>query len=105
MKPVPEIVFTKISRFTAWVAILMCVLLILTGYGMTKRIMNQDTAKYLHTVIFPIPLFVSLIVHGGLSARTSLRRWKVFEHDGVGDLYVLAISVVLLSLFLWLFLE
>ena len=106
MKTMSEaVVLSKLSRYSAWVVTLIIVLYIITGYGMTKRIVDPDWAKRLHQHILPIPLFVALLLHGGLCARGSVRRWRVFKHPLAGDLYVLAVGVILFGLFLWLHLR
>jgi hypothetical protein len=106
MKPVSEaVVLTNLSRYSAWVAMLVVVLYILTGYGMTKRIIDPDLAKRLHQHVLPIPLFLSLILHGGISARGALRRWRVFKNPLSADAYAAVLGVVVLGLFVWLYLR
>ena len=78
-------------------------LFILTGYGMTKQIMDPALARLLHGKILPIPLFVSLLIHGGICARNSLRRAKVFQQNAATDVYVVVIGLCLFGLFLWLY--
>ncbi len=96
-------ILTKTSRITAWIAILLVILFIITGYGMTKRIIDPDLAKYVHQKILPLPLFITLILHGGICARQSLRRWRVFRKQATSDLYVILLSGLLLLFFLWLY--
>jgi len=93
----------RLNRFAAWTALAAVILFILTGYGMTKRIMDPDLARLLHGRVLPVPLFIALILHGAVSARGALRRWKVFDNPRWADAYVAAASVALLVLFGWLF--
>lgn len=93
----------KLNRYAAWTALVVVILFIITGYGMTKRIIDPDLARLLHGRVLPIPLFIALIVHGAVSARGALRRWKVFEQQRWADVYVVIASVALLILFGWLF--
>ena len=95
----------KLSRAAAWIATATVIAFIVTGYGMTKRIIDPDVSKILHVEILPVPLFLSLLVHGGISARAGLRRWRVFENGRSADLYVGAVSLVLLGLFVWMYLR
>lgn len=95
----------RLSRWSAWVALAMVALFVVTGYGMTKRVIDPDLGKYLHTKVLPIPLFVSLVLHSGLCARGALHRWHVFKGRLTADLYVLAAGLVLLALFLWMYLS
>lgn len=105
MNNVSDTGLAKLSRYTAWIAFVVILLFILTGYGMTKRIIDPDLAKFLHNKILPIPLFVSLLLHGGICARATFRRWGVFKSSVMIDLYVAAVGLVLLALFLWMYLR
>ena len=91
------------SRWTAWIAFATIVLFIVTGYGMGKRIMDPALAKWLHVKILPIPLFISLVAHGGICARATMRRLNVFRSDSAASLYVAICCLVLLGLFAWLY--
>ena len=93
----------KLDRWAAWTTIIMIVLFVVTGYGMTKDIMDRDLARRLHSDIIPIPFFVALLIHGGLSLRHAMWRWKVFEKRSAADLFVLAVVLVLAALFMWLY--
>jgi hypothetical protein len=105
MKPISEaVLLTRLSRWSAWAAMLIVVLYIVTGYGMTKRIVDPDWAKRLHERWLPIPLFLTLLLHGGVCARGAARRWHVFRNAAAGDLYVLTVGIVLFGLFMWLYL-
>jgi hypothetical protein len=98
-----NVLLGRISRWSAWVSFVVVLLFIVTGYGMTKQMIDPTLAKFLHAKVLPIPLFLALVVHGGICARDSLRRWKVFKSDAAADLYVAAFSVFLLGFFVWLY--
>jgi hypothetical protein len=97
-----EVLLTRVSRFTAWTALTVIALFVVSGYGMTKRIIDPDVGKILHQRILPIPLFVAVLVHGGVCARRSLYRWHVFANRAAVNLYVTLVCAVLLALFLWM---
>ena len=105
MNNVPDAGLARLSRYTAWIAFVVILLFILTGYGMTKRIIDPDLAKFLHNKVLPLALIVSLLAHGGICARSTLRRWGVFRSNVTIDLYVAAIGLVLFVLFLWMYLR
>ena len=100
-----HMLLARISRWSAWVAFIVVLLFVVTGYGMTKRMIDPALAKLLHGKILPIPLFLALVLHSGISARHSLRRWKVFKSDVTTDLYVLFFCLFLLTFFAWLYLR
>lgn len=93
----------KLNRWAAWTAIVTLILFVVTGYGMTKGVMNPDLARRLHNDALPIPLFLSLLIHGGLSMRHAMWRWKVFKSRRADDVFVLALALALFALFMWLY--
>lgn len=105
MNNAPDTGLARLSRCTAWIAFVVILLFILTGYGMTKRIIDPDLAKFLHNKILPVALIVSLLAHGGICARATFRRWGVFKSNATIDLYVAAVGLVLLALFFWMYLR
>jgi len=93
----------RLNRWAAWIAIASCILFIITGYGMTKRIMDPDLATYLHLKVLPIPLFLGLLIHGGISMRHAMWRWRIFKNRRTDDIFVLIVALVFLALFLWMY--
>jgi len=93
----------KLNRFSAWVLLVLIILFIISGYGMTKQIIDPVFATYLHDNILPIPLFIFFLLHVGISIRYALQRWKLFKEKKTTDVYILIISLILLVFFLWLF--
>ena len=53
----------RINNFGVWILLFLIFLFIITGYGMTKNVMDPVLAKYIHTRLLPIPFFVFLMVH------------------------------------------
>ena len=98
-----HVLLGRISRWSAWVAFVVIVLFVVTGYGMTLRIIDPTLAKLLHGKILPIPLFLAVVLHSGICAHRSLHRWKVFKSDVTVDVYVLFLSLFLLAFFAWLY--
>ncbi len=93
----------KLNRFSAWVLLVLIILFIVSGYGITKRIIDPVFSKYLHDKLLPVPLFIFFLLHVGISIRYALRRWKLFKSEKTGDIYILVIGLILLIFFLWLF--
>lgn len=98
-----EKLLIKLNRFSAWVLLVLIILFIISGYGMTKQIIDPVFATYLHDNIFPIPLFIFFLLHVGISIRYALWRWKLFKDRRIADIYILVISLILLIFFFWLF--
>lgn len=95
--------FIKLDRLSGWVLLILMILFIVSGYGMTKEITNPIKAKYLHEVLLPIPMFIFFMIHVGWQIRLSLIRWKWGSRQWI-NFYVLIISLVLFVFFLWLYL-
>ncbi|MBL7154998.1 MAG: hypothetical protein ISS88_00635 [Candidatus Portnoybacteria bacterium] len=92
----------KINRFSGWALLVLMILYFISGYGMTKEIINPVTAKYLHEVLLPIPMFVFFIIHVGLSVRLALIRWHLASQKWI-NFYILLLSCFFLIFFLWLY--
>ncbi len=93
----------KLSRFSAWVLLVLIILYIISGYGITKGIIDPIFSKYLHDKILAIPFFIFFVLHVGITTRYALLRWRIFKTKKVADIYIVIFIVILLSLFLWLF--
>ena len=93
----------KLNRFSAWVLLVLIILFIVSGYGMTKQIINPVSARYLHDKVLPIPLFVFFLLHVGMGVRYAFLRWNLFKSEKTVDIYILMIGLVVLTFFLWLF--
>jgi len=98
-----EQLFVKLNRFSAWVLLVLIVIFIISGYGMTKGIINPVFSKYLHEVLLPIPLFVFFVFHVGMGIRYAFLRWNLFNDKKVLDIYIFIITLSFLVLFLWLY--
>jgi len=93
----------KLSRFSAWILLVLMILYIISGYGITKGIIDPIFSKYLHDKLLAIPFFIFFVLHVGISTRYALLRWRIFKTKKAADFYVIILSIILLSLFLWLF--
>ena len=91
----------KLERFSAWCLLVLIILYIVSGYGITKRIINPVFSKYLHDKLLAIPFFIFFVLHVGIATRYALMRWKVFETTKSANIYTLVFSLIFLILFLW----
>jgi len=93
----------KLNRFSAWVLLVLIILFIVSGYGMTKQIINPVSARYLHDKVLPVFLFIFFVFHVFISSSYALRRWQVFKNTKSANLYALIFGLVLLILFFWFY--
>jgi cytochrome b subunit of formate dehydrogenase len=95
-------IFTAIDRYSRWILLVLMLLFILTGLGITKNIMDQRLAKQLHENILPLPFYLLFLVHIFYKLPVHLVRWRVFKSEATAALYVYALAAILLGLFLWI---
>jgi Ca2+/Na+ antiporter len=93
----------KLERFSAWVLLVLIVVYIISGYGITKGIIDPVFSRYLHDKLLAIPLFIFFILHVSISSSFALRRWKVFKTSQSANIYALILGLIILIIFLWLF--
>jgi len=93
----------KLNRFSAWVLLVLIILFIISGYGMTKQIIDPIRATYLHNQVLPVFLFIFFVIHISISTSYALRRWKVFSSQKTIYIYILIFSLILLAFFFWMF--
>jgi predicted heme/steroid binding protein len=65
----------KIDRFFAWVLFLCIISYFISGYGMTKGIIDSKLAVNIHNEILPIVIIISFTVHASYATRLALIRW------------------------------
>jgi len=94
----------KLNRFSAWALLILIILFIISGYGMTKQIIDPVFATQLHDNILPIFLFLFFVVHVAISSSYALRRWKVFSSTKAANIYAFIFGLIMLIIFLWLYL-
>ena len=94
----------KLGRFSAWALLVLMILYFISGFGMTKRIIDPVFSRYLHSELLVIPMFVFFVLHIGTATRLALIRWRVFKAAKTGNIYIIIFSLSLLALFFWLYL-
>lgn len=95
--------YLRLDRLSAWVLYLTTLLFIISGYGVTKQIINPIAAQYLHDKLLPPLFFLAFVYHTGFRLHNSLQRWRVFTAPKYVSYYVLLLSFVLLTWFFWLY--
>ncbi|MFH1712224.1 MAG: hypothetical protein ABH846_03250 [Patescibacteria group bacterium] len=87
---------TKLDRFAAWTMLCVVMLFAISGYGMTKGLINTELARSLHlNILFPIGL-VAFCAHTGWAVHLSLKRWRVWNKT-TAILLILAYSLILVG--------
>ena len=93
----------KLERFSAWILLILVILYIISGYGVTKGIIDPVFSKYLHDKLLAIPFFIFFVLHVGIATKYALLRWRVFKSQKAGNVYIIIFGLVLLAIFLWFY--
>lgn len=93
---------TTIDRFGRWILALLMLLFILTGFGITKGLMDPKLAKQLHKDILPPLLYILFLIHIVIPLRAKFIRWDLAKNKQVAAAYAYMIGAVLLALCFWL---
>jgi cytochrome b subunit of formate dehydrogenase len=99
----------KFNRVIVWILLVLMVILIISGYGLTKPtlinaltfgLIDHQTAFDLHTWL-DLPLFALLVIHVLIEVRLSLVRWG-FKHRRLLNLLILLLGSVCLLFILYI---
>lgn len=66
----------KIDRFCAWILFIGMTLYFISGYGMTKGIIDANYATKIHIDWLSIFIIIAFVFHAGFATRLALIRWK-----------------------------
>lgn len=84
--------FVKLDRIAAWTLLLVMLSYALTGYGMTKGLIDRNIARSWHFAWLGGIGLVALIIHTGWAIHLAFRRWRLwnrFSRFGLITFYVL----------------
>ena len=98
-----NVFLVKLNRFCAWALLILLILYVVTGYGITKGIIDPALSKYLHDKLLAIPFFIFFVLHVGISGSYALIRWRVFKNLTSAQVFAAIFCLVMLAVFLWLY--
>ena len=93
----------RIDNFGVWILLFLILLFIFTGYGMTRQVMDPVLAKYIHSQLLPIPLFVFFLIHALKSIYKQFKNWRIFKNERVLNGYIYLLAFIVTGLFFWLY--
>lgn len=93
----------RIDNYGVWILLSLVLLFILTGYGMTRHVMDPLLAKYIHSQLLPIPLFFFFLIHVIKPVYNQFKSWNIFKNERVLNFYVYLLMFVVIGLFCWLY--
>ena len=68
----------KLDRIAAWALLLMMVLYLISGYGMTKGIISNSLAINIHNNWLPLILLLSFCWHTCYAISVAFKRWRIW---------------------------
>ena len=95
----------QIDKFGTWVLMVLVLSFVITGYGMTKHIMDPVLAKYIHTQLLPLPLLIFFCIHVVKGVRNQFKKWKIFNNDNLLDIYSYSLTIIVTLILIWLYLR
>ena len=66
----------KIYRLSALVLLIAIVFYVVSGYGITKGVIDEQSARWLHLEFLPVVMVLAFIGHVSLAIRITLIRWQ-----------------------------
>ncbi len=69
----------KIERLFAWVLFLGMLAYFVSGFGMTKGIIDTHVAKVIHLDVLPWVILAAFVLHVSLAIRMALMRWRLWK--------------------------
>lgn len=69
----------KIDRIAAWMSLVGMLLYFITGYGMTKGIIDPAFAAKIHMSYLTYIVAVAFVVHTSYAIHLAFRRWRIWN--------------------------
>lgn len=85
----------KLDRFMAWILLLCMLLYFVSGFGMTKGIIDGALAATIHNQLLPYIALTAFVIHTAYATRLAFIRWKIWSGGGQliwGAFYLLLVG-------------
>lgn len=93
----------KIDRISAWVLLLTVIAYAISGYGMTKGIINPDFARKMHFDYLAILTLIAFVIHTSYAIHKALKRWGIWNNFSKAILFVIYLVVVTFFIYFGIF--
>lgn len=87
----------KLDRLAAWVLLFGIAVYFITGYGMTKGLINPAFSTRLHLDFLPFIVLAAFVIHTGFAIHLALKRhdaWKLITKTLLFTFYFLFIGFI-----------
>ncbi len=93
----------KIDRFAAWILLATFVLFFISGYGITKGIIDTKIAANLHSnILAPIGL-IAFAIHTFFALRLALMRWRKWNRASLASLVLIYLGFIIFFAYIGFF--
>ena len=72
-------ILIKLDRFFAWVLFATMLLYFISGYGMTKGLIDANLATKLHISWLTYIILIAFTVHTSYAIHLALKRWRIWN--------------------------
>ncbi len=87
----------QIDRFAAWVLFIVVLLYFISGYGLTKGLMDSSLAAKIHLSWLPIAGLIAFTIHSSWAIHLFLKRNHIWNR--VSKILLSAVYIFLVSAF------
>jgi predicted heme/steroid binding protein len=84
----------KIDRIAAWVLLCGMLLYFITGYGMTKGIIDPALATKLHLNFLTYIVAIAFIIHTSYAIHLAFKRWRIWNGFSATILFLVYLSLI-----------
>jgi predicted heme/steroid binding protein len=95
----------KIGRLAAWTLFITIIIYFITGYGMTKGIIDRNFSFLLHATILPFLTIIAFTIHTSISIRFAFMRWRIWNRFTMLILIVFFGGILLSFLYFQYFIQ
>lgn len=99
----PTIFFMKLDRVAAWVLLFVMLAYAVTGFGMTKGIIDQQLAQTLHFSWLAAIGLVAFIIHTYHAIDLAFKRWRIWNIFSRVALFLFYVAITTLFVYLQFF--
>jgi len=89
----------KLDRLAAWILLGTMFIYFISGYGMTKGIIDTKLATQLHNSILPLIVLTAFTVHTFYAIRLAFKRWGIW--DSFGKYLLVLVYLIFITGFLY----
>jgi predicted heme/steroid binding protein len=95
--------FFKMEKISAWVLFFVILAYAITGFGMTKGIIDREIAKSMHLGWLGAVAIVAFAIHTGYSISLALKGWRMWNIFSKTLLAVFYIAIISFFIYLQFF--